>query len=63
MEYVPDNFDRFEDHESAQQEWIRSRPVCDCCGEYIQDESYHQIMGEKICDRCLDGMIVYVEEE
>ena len=35
---------------------------CDCCGERIQDESYHQINGERICDRCLDGMIVFVED-
>lgn len=62
MEYVPDNLDLYEWHEQEQERWLQSRPVCDCCGEHIQDESYHQIMGEKICDRCLDGMIIYVEE-
>ena len=62
MEYVPDNFDRFEDHESAQQEWVRSRPVCDCCGEYIQDESWHRIFDKNICNRCLDDNVIFEEE-
>lgn len=61
-EYVPDNYDRFEEHDAEQERMLRKRPVCDCCGEYIQDESFHRIFGEAICDRCLDGMIEYVEE-
>lgn len=58
---MPDNYDLWEQHDAEQEEWLRKRPMCDCCGERIQDESYHQINGERICDRCLDGMIVFVE--
>lgn len=59
---VPDNYDMWEQHDAWQENWLQNRPTCDCCGEHIQDESYHVIMGERICDRCLDGMIVYVED-
>lgn len=45
---MPDNYDLWEQHDAEQEEWLRKRPMCDCCGERIQDESYHQINGERI---------------
>ena len=59
---MSDNYDLWEQHDAEQEAWLQKRPMCDCCGERIQDESYHQINGERICDRCLDGMIVFVED-
>lgn len=59
---VPDNYSLWVQHDQESDDWLRNRPVCDCCREHIQDESYHRICGERICDRCLDGMIEYVED-
>lgn len=56
-----DNYGLWEQHEWRQEEKLEKLPVCDYCGEPIQDESYHEIMGENICDCCLDGMRKYVE--
>lgn len=61
-EYVPDNYDRFKKHDAELERRLQELPVCDCCGEHIQEESFHRIFGEVICDRCLDGMIEYVED-
>lgn len=37
-------------------------PVCDICGKTIQDEMFHIIGGEKICNECLDDTKVYTDE-
>ena len=39
---MSDNYDLWEQHDAEQEAWLRKRPMCDCCGERIQDESYHQ---------------------
>ncbi len=59
---VPDNYDRFMDHDHQQHSWLIKRPICTYCKEPIQDESYHQINGENVCHSCLGDMVVYVEE-
>lgn len=33
---------------------IRELPVCEDCGEHIQDEYYYEISGSVICQKCLD---------
>lgn len=30
-------------------------PVCDCCGEPIQDDRYYDIGSEILCKECLDS--------
>lgn len=57
-----DNYDLLQKHDAEQERWINARPVCNCCQERIQDESYHKIFGENICDSCLDGMVVYADD-
>lgn len=42
----------FERREREKEEWIRSRPVCDRCGEPIQEEGYYEVEGNKICEDC-----------
>ena len=32
--------------------WLVKRPICDKCGEHIQDEYYYDIDGEKVCEYC-----------
>ena len=34
--------------------WLEGLPVCDVCGEPIQDEKYFQKDGENICLHCLE---------
>lgn len=45
------DFDRYD---RQQEEWLNSLPVCDCCGEPIQDEYCYEINGDLICEDCLD---------
>lgn len=61
-EIVPDRPD-FEEMDRRQSQWLERRPVCICCGEHIQDDSAVQIRGDYYCDRCLDDMRVYIDDE
>ena len=48
-----------------QEEWLNSRPVCDRCGEPIQDD-YYFYMGanEQLCEDCMIANYrVPIEEE
>ena len=38
--------------EREQEEWLKSRPVCDECGEPIQDEGYYKFEGDIYCEEC-----------
>lgn len=50
-----------EERDRKQEKWLQQRPICDCCGEHIQDESYHEIFGKKICDSCLEESAVHID--
>lgn len=45
------DFDRYD---RQQEEWLNGLPVCDCCGEPIQDDFCYEINGEYYCEYCLD---------
>ena len=45
----------------ADEEWLDTRPICDQCGERIQDDCYWLINGEKFCESCLDWHKVFVD--
>ena len=36
-------------------EWLAKLPVCDDCGEHIQDGYYYSIAGEIVCPDCIDN--------
>ena len=41
-----------ERHEREKEEWLRSRPVCDECGDPIQDEGLYRVDGFIYCEDC-----------
>lgn len=34
--------------------WLEARPICDSCGDHIQDTYGHQILGDLYCDKCFE---------
>ena len=51
--YIPDNYDKFEEHEAEQARYISRLPVCDKCGEHIQSDYAYKIDGEGLlCEDC-----------
>lgn len=60
--FYSDNPGRDADRYIAHQEaLLESRPVCDCCGEHIQDDYYYRIGTEIWCQECLDENRVYID--
>ena len=51
---IPDNLDRFESHDAEQERQLQKLPVCEYCGEHIQDDYFFQINDEIICEGCLN---------
>lgn len=55
-------------HEQEQDRWLASRPVCDLCGEPIQDEVYYEPEpGACYCAECFgdyvhDNIMRYIPE-
>ena len=53
MFYTNDPISDFERHDAQQERWLQSRPVCEVCGEHIQDERLYDIDGDLVCEECL----------
>lgn len=53
MMYVPDALDLFTRHDAEQEAALAKLPVCDICGEHIQEEHCFQINDEIICEHCM----------
>lgn len=43
-----------ERHEAEQERWLQTLPVCDCCGEHIQQDDALYLDDKWYCDECLD---------
>lgn len=41
-------------YEAERERKMQELPICDFCGDHITDDSYHEICGLNICDRCLE---------
>lgn len=54
MIFTDDPLSDFDRYDRQQEEWLNSLPVCDCCGEPIQDDFCYEINGDLICKDCLD---------
>lgn len=51
--YVPDNYDAYNRHEAEQEAWLEKRPICECCGEPIQDDYLYDVDGVIYCEDCM----------
>ena len=51
-----DNYSLWEDHDNKMESRLANLPVCDCCGERIQQDTAVRIDGFWYCDECLDEM-------
>ena len=51
---VPDNYERWKQHDAEKQAELDKLPVCEYCGERIQDDYYFEINDECICEDCLN---------
>ena len=48
----------FEEREAKQERWLASRPVCDLCGEPIQEDVYYEPEpGTCYCPDCFGDYI------
>lgn len=45
--YIGDPFLAFLDREDKHEKWLATRPICDMCGEPVQDDHYYT-------DGCID---------
>lgn len=62
MSYIPDNLDLFERYDGRAQDEMDLLPVCDWCGEPIQDEQCYKLDGDVVCEHCMDALKVYTTD-
>lgn len=55
MSRTDDPIADFNRYDAEQQRALDKFPVCDCCGEPIQDDVYYDIGSEKLCKECLES--------
>ena len=49
-----DNLALYQMHEADQERRLHKMPVCECCGDYIQQDDAFHFKGMWICDDCID---------
>ena len=57
-----DVYDLWEHREMELERRLARRPVCDRCGQRIQDEAAILKDGKWMCEGCLDNLRVLVED-
>ena len=57
-----DNLGLYEAYEAKQEKKLAKKPICDCCGDYIQQEHAFHFKGMWICDDCLENERDWTEE-
>lgn len=61
---LPDHYDTYRQHEIAQSKWLASLPVCDRCGEPIQDEYCWEVEPDEwVCESCKDEWLIEHRKE
>ena len=47
----------------GEREEARERlPVCESCGDHIQDETCYEVFGKIYCKSCMDDCIVFTDD-
>ena len=54
--YTDDPIADFHRYEDDLCDWLEKRPVCEGCGEHIQDDFAYRIDNKWYCKRCMDAM-------
>ena len=54
MPYSDDPVADFARHDREQAKWLKRLPVCERCGEPIQDDHFYLINGDNVCPDCLE---------
>ena len=49
-------------HDMAAEAWLNTRPICQMCGEHIQEDKAVLIRGTYICLNCIDDNTLYLED-
>lgn len=61
---LPDHYSAYRSHEAAQERWLMSRPICDRCGERIQDEYMWEVEdGYNLCEECKEEWMLEHRKE
>ena len=60
-----DNYDLFSMHQAEQDRWLEKRPICDCCGEHIQEDRAFYYNDQYFClyPDCEKALIELVWED
>ena len=58
-----DNYSLWESHDNENESRLENLPICDCCGEHIQQDTAVRINGCWFCDSCLDELREDTERE
>lgn len=59
---LPDNYDMWEAYDRQCAAWEYKLPICELCGEHIQQDKALHIMGLWICDDCINDNMRWIEE-
>ena len=63
MFYSDDPLVDFHRYDEEQQKLLERLPVCNCCGEHIQQEFALLLDGDWYCDDCLNSLRVVIDVE
>lgn len=61
LHYTDDPVADYDAYDAECQAWLESRPVCDICGNPIQQDHYFTICGKTICPDCVDDCKHYID--
>ena len=69
MHYTDDPIRDAENYQADQEEWLKSRPICDVCGEPVQEDHYFSDGVIDVCcpncwgQYCIDNFLIDIEED
>lgn len=61
MRITDDPLEDFQYHEEEQDRWRNSRPMCDECGEHIQDDIMYEIGSSTYCESCIEKFRKFID--